>query len=78
MITKTTMTTKEYENLIDEVAKDLLNPDSDGGAWFDSEEEFEDWAGDVFYSVIDAVFEKLGIEIVDEDEAQSKYDVATP
>ena len=70
MITKATMTTEQYENFIDEVVKDLLNPNQFGGAWFEgSEKKFEDWAGDVFFSAIDTIFEKLGIDIVDDEDS---------
>lgn len=64
-----TITEEQYDNFIDEVADELLNPNQAGGAWFGgSREKFEEWAGDVFAETIDIVFEKLGIEIVDEDE----------
>lgn len=64
-----TITAEQYDNFINEVADELLNPNQAGGAWFDgSREKFEEWAGDVFAVTIDIVFEKLGIEIIDEDE----------
>ena len=63
------ITAEQYDNFINEVTDELLNPNQAGGAWFGgSREQFEEWAGDVFAETIDIVFEKLGIEIVDEDE----------
>lgn len=63
------ITSEQYDEFINEVADELLNPNQAGGAWFGgSRIRFEKWAGDVFATTIDIVFEKLGIEIVDEDD----------
>lgn len=64
-----TITSEQYEKFIDEIVEELLNPNQIGGAWFGgSKIRFEKWAGDVFCSAIDIIFEKLSIEIIDEDE----------
>ena len=42
----------------------LLSKKQVGGAWFDgSEEEFEDWAGDVLFDALDIFLNLCGIEV---------------
>ena len=48
----------------DKLSEKLLNTNQVGGAWFNgSEEEFEDWAGDVLFDAFETFLNLCGIEV---------------
>ena len=48
----------------DKLSAKLLDENQVGGAWFDgSEEEFEEWAGDVLFEALEIFLNLCGIEV---------------
>ena len=48
----------------DKLSSILLDRNQVGGAWFNgSEEEFEDWAGDVLFDALEIFLNLCGIEV---------------
>lgn len=48
----------------DKLGAKLLEKNQVGGAWFDgSEEEFEEWAGDVLFEALEIFLNLCGIEV---------------
>lgn len=48
----------------DKLSAKLLDTNQEGGAWFDgSEEEFEEWAGDVLFESLEIFLNLCGIEV---------------
>ena len=46
------------------MSDNLLSKNQVGGAWFNgSEEEFEDWAGDVLFDALEIFLNLCGIEV---------------
>lgn len=62
-----TMSRKEYHRL-EQLVKEKAIENSYGTAWFESIEEFEDWAGDVFWDLLDETLMALGIKVEDDEE----------
>ena len=56
---------KTYDDVYSYVKSLLMNPSQHGGPWFHSEEEFEDWAGDVLDDTIEYTLKAVGITIDD-------------
>ena len=61
-----TITREEMEEVEKRIRNAATNRDYTG-AWFDSQKEFEDWAGDVFWYLLDEAFHALDINIEDEE-----------
>ena len=54
----------DFELLMEEVKNKLLNPEQRGGPYFSGDEaEFEEWAGDALWDVIEYVLNEVGIEV---------------
>ena len=48
----------------DKLSGELLNSNQIGGAWFNgSQEEFEDWAGEVLFEALEKFLNLCGIEV---------------
>ena len=62
---RVTITDADYSKAYEEVMEYLINPTIPGGAWFESADKAEEWAGDVLDDAIWVFLEKLGIEVVD-------------
>lgn len=60
-------TKKDYQNAMHCVEIDATH-DLYGNPWFKSKEEFDQWAGDVFYDLLESVFKTLDIEFEEEEE----------
>lgn len=52
----------EFTKIAEFVTNKLLDETEYGGAWFHSEEELDEWAGDVLYDVIEYTLNSVGIK----------------
>lgn len=67
------ITGKEMDELCEKVKAHLMDETQVGGAWFHSEEDMEEWAGDVFYDAIDYAFELIGVTFLEDyDDEESE------
>lgn len=57
------LTIKQYDKLLEYIKQYAMNQNLVGGAWFKNQDEFEEWAGDVFYDLLEIVLKYLGITI---------------
>lgn len=56
-----------FSAMYETIANKLLDKNQVGGPWFNgSEEEFEDWAGDVLYDVLEYCLNYFGITVEEE------------
>lgn len=62
---RVTITDADYSKAYEAVMEHLIDPSAFGGAWFESSDKAEEWAGDVLDDAIWVFLEKLGIEVVD-------------
>lgn len=63
------LTIKQYDKLLEYIKQYAMNQNLAGGAWFKNQDEFEEWAGDVFYELLETALNYFGITIdVDSDE----------
>lgn len=63
-ISKLKIDEKTFVENYDKLSGELLNSNQVGGAWFNgSEEEFEDWAGDVLFEALEKFLNLCGIEV---------------
>ena len=58
---------KTFDEVYSYVKSLLMDPSQHGGPWFHSEEEFEDWAGDVLNDTIEYTLRAVGVTIDDND-----------
>lgn len=59
-----TITDADWENIEEAMKKEALgNPDSRGNTWFKTEEEYEEWAGDLLDTMLIVAFRAIGIEL---------------
>ena len=61
----------DFIEAYDKAFEKLLDKKQVGGAWFDTEQEAEKWAGDVAFDMAYNLVEALGFEIFDPDEERS-------
>lgn len=55
---------KTFVKNCDKLSAKLLDENQFGGAWFHgSKEEFEEWAGDVFFEALEIFINLCGIEV---------------
>lgn len=57
------LTIKQYDKLLEYIRQYATNQNLVGGAWFKNQDEYEKWAGDVFYDLLEIVLKYLGITI---------------
>ena len=60
---KLTITEDKFNELYEQLIKNNIGQKN---SWFETEEEFDEWAGDILYDLLDQFVEKgLGIEYID-------------
>lgn len=57
------LTIKQYYKLLEYVEQYATNQNLVDGAWFKNSDEFEEWAGDVFYDLLETALKYFGITI---------------
>lgn len=57
------LTIKQYNKLLEYIQQYAMNKNLVGGAWFNNQDEFEEWAGDVFYELLETALKYFGITI---------------
>ena len=66
---KMKLTIEQYTKLLDYIKQYAMNQNLIGGAWFENQDDFEEWAGDVFYDLLETALKYFGITIdFDSDE----------
>lgn len=60
---KLTITENKFNELYEQLIKNNVGQKN---SWFETEEEFDEWAGDILYDLLEQFVEKgLGIEYID-------------
>ena len=58
-----TFSGEQYDELREKLVKHMTDFSQPGGAWFPTEELFDEWAGDAFDAVLMFTLEELGFEL---------------
>lgn len=59
-----TITDEDWEKIEKAMKEEALgNPDCHGNTWFKTEEEYEEWAGDLLDTMLIVAFKATGIEL---------------
>lgn len=55
-----------FDDVCNYVKALLMDSSAWGGPWFKTEEEFENWAGDIFYEVVENTLRTVGVTVDDD------------
>ena len=58
-----TITDEDWEKIEKAMKEEALEPDRHGNTWFKTEEEYEEWAGDLLDTMLIVAFQAIGIEL---------------